>query len=427
MTPLRSVEAGDALVEYRDQGPATEPPRDHLISVEKALARAVALARPISETELVPLAEASGRVLAEGARALGPLPSFDSAAMDGYAVRRVELIGAGPWQLPVVGRVAAGGLAPEAFSGAIRILTGAPVPAGFDAVVMQERVRRDGGVIRLDTIPPAGDNIRRAGEDLAAGAPILSAGALIGVRETAALAAAGIARPHVRRRVRIATLVTGDELLPAGDALGPGHIWDANGPMLAAAVVQPWIERRDFGRVHDDPITLTKALSEAASWADLVVTSGGVSVGDADHMGRALARTGGEVVVKQVAMKPGKPILIGRIGRSVHIGLPGTPLSAFVGWTLFGAPCVAALAGRPPCRRDIFVRAGFTFERRPGRCEFRPARRVGTDETGAQIVEPITERFTHSLAALAAADGLVILPADAKQILEGDLLRFLPL
>ena len=415
--------------------PAGEPildpeafsPREPPIAVEEALSRVLALARPVAETERVPLAEAAGRVLAEDARAREPLPRFDSAAMDGYAVRRVELVGPGPWRLPVVGRVAAGAPAPAALGGAVRILTGAPVPAGFDAVVMQEHVRRDGDAILLDARPAAGRNIRRTGEDLAAGAPILLAGALVGAREAAALAAAGVARPRVRRRVRVAALVTGDELHPPGEPLGPGQIWDANGPMLAAALAQPWIEHRNLGRVPDDPAALAEGLSEAARWADLVATSGGASGGDADHMARALARAGGEAVVARVAMKPGKPVLVGRIGRAIHCGLPGTPLSAFVAWTLFGALAVEALAGRPRRGAGAPVRAGFALERRPGRCEFRPARRVGTDEGGLPVIAPATERFTHSLAALAAADGLMVLPAEAEHVAKGDLLHFLPL
>jgi molybdopterin molybdotransferase len=255
-----AVIVGDRIREV-----VAEQRRNRLVTVDEALAHVLALARPVAETELVPLEETAGRVLAEDAHAAAPLPRFDAAAMDGYAIRRAELIGEGPWRLPVVGCVAAGAPAPAAVSGAVRILTGAPVPAGFDAVVMQERVRREGNAILLDAVPPAGCNVRRTGEDLSGGEPIPAAGALVGAREAAALAVAGVAQPRVRRRVRVATLVTGDELRPAGERLGAGRIWDANGPMLAAALAHPWIERCDLGRVPDDPVALAEGLLEAAS------------------------------------------------------------------------------------------------------------------------------------------------------------------
>jgi molybdopterin biosynthesis enzyme len=279
-----------------------------LMTVDAALRRGLALCTAVAETETLPLDAATGRVLVAPATAPLPLPPFDSAAMDGYALRRADLVGPGPWHLPVAGRIAAGMAAPARMpAGAgLRIFTGAPVPPDCDAVVMQERVTRSGDTLRLDRMPAPGENIRRAGEDLAAGAAILPAGRVVGAREAAALRA---------------------------------------------------------------------ALERAAATADLVVSTGGVSVGEEDHMPRLLRAAGGEIAVLKVAMKPGKPVALGRLGGAVYIGLPGNPVSAFVTWAVLGARMAEALAGiaDPTTRRQI-VRAIAPLTRRPGRCEFRPVR-----------------------------------------------------
>lgn len=407
---------------------AASPGASRLTTVDAALERGLALAQAISGTELLPLADATGRILAEPAVAELALPPFDNAAMDGYAVRLGELRGEGPWRLAVAGRIAAGD-PPRAMppSGALRILTGALVPAEASAVVMQERVRLEDGAIVLAERPREGLNIRRAGEDLPAGGTILSAGVVIGAREAAALAAIGLAEVPVRRRLRVAIFSTGSELVQPGERLGSGQIYNSNRYMLRAALHRPWIELRDLGAVADDPATLVDTLRDAARDADLVVSTGGVSGGDADHMPDVLRAGGGDIHAMRIAMKPGKPLAVGRMGEAVYIGLPGNPVSAFVTWHVVGAPIAARRAGlKATNRARTTAAAGFDLTRQPGRCEFRPARIV-TDEDGRPVAELLSASYSARIAMLAAADGLVVLPADAARITRGDLLTFHPL
>lgn len=400
-----------------------------LMTVDAALRRGLALCAPVAGTETLALEAATGRVLAGRAVAPLPLPPFDCAAMDGYALRRADLAGPGPWRVAVAGRVAAGMAAPARMpaGAALRIFTGAPVPPHCDAVVMQERVTRSAGAIQLDRLPEPGENIRRAGEDLAAGAAILPAGRVVGAREAAALAAVGLGRVTVRRKVRVAIFSTGSELRAPGEPLGPGQIWNANRFQLRAALAAPWVALDDLGTLPDDPACLRAALERAAATADLVVSTGGVSVGEEDHMPRLLRAAGGKIAVLKVAMKPGKPVALGRLGGAVCIGLPGNPVSAFVTWAVLGARMAEALAGitGPAPRRQI-VRATAPLERRPGRCEFRPARLTDPDGRGVAGVDLLAPSFSHRIALLAGADGLALIPAEAERVAAGDLLEFLP-
>ena len=399
-----------------------------LIPVDEALAAVLAMARPVAGVESLPLAGVTGRALAEPVSAQADMPPFDASAMDGYAIRLAALKGPGPWQLPVRGRVAAGDAPPrQPALAALRILTGAPLPAGCDAVVMQEHVTREGDTITLTARPEPGQHIRRAGEDMAAGAELLPAGRLVGVREAAAIAAAGMAAVRVRRRLRVTILSTGSELAEPGQALAPGQIWNCNRYQLCAALTRPWITLSDLGIVSDRPDHLAHMLRTAAERSDLVVTTGGVSVGDEDHMPAVLRGIGGEVKAMRLAIKPGKPLLIGRLGSALVLGLPGNPVATFVGWTVFGAriaEALAGIAGTGP--RRVLARAGFDLIRRPGRCEFRPARIGGYDASGAQVLEIGPPGFSHRTALLAAADGLALIPAGADRISKGDVLEFMP-
>ena len=400
-----------------------------LIPVDVALQRGLALAAAVEGVERLPLEQAVGRVLAGPAHARGPMPPFDNAAMDGYALRLADLPGAGPWTLRVAGRIAAGdrGLATIPAGAALRIFTGAPVPEGCDAVVMQEAVTRIGGVITLTRAPEPGGNIRRAGEDLAEGAELLPAGRAIGAREAAALAAAGLGRVTVRRRLRVAIFSTGSELREPGEALEPGQIWNANRYHLRAALSQPWVDLADLGALPDTPFRLRKVLEEAAARADLVISTGGVSVGEEDHMPHVFRAAGGALQVMRLAMKPGKPLALGRLGGAVYIGLPGNPVSAFVSWMAIGARLAEAMAGlvAPPPRKTL-VRAGFDLARRAGRCEFAPARICGYDGSGRQVIGMLSPSYAHRVALLAMADGLALIPAETERIAQGDLLEFMP-
>lgn len=410
-------------------GCETEPVPGAPVSVDVALRQGLELAEPVVELERLPLGKAHGRVLGETVRAETPLPLFDNSAMDGYAIRLSDLAGEGPWRLPVAGRVAAGdaGNGPVPAGSVLRIFTGAPIPSGCEAVVMQEMTQPEGGTIRLERRPEPGENIRRAGEDLAAGAEVMPAGRRIGPRAAALLASTGCGEVIVRRRIRVAFFSTGSELRAPGAPLAPGQIWNANRYHLQGALDLPWVEATDMGAVPDRPDRLREVLEEASRNADLVVSTGGVSVGDEDHMPAVLRAAGGTVHVMKVAMKPGKPLLIGRVGKALYLGLPGNPVSAFVTWHVIGARIAEALAGLSEgAPRRIIVRAGFDRMRQPGRCEFLPARLGGYDGHGTRTVQIATSEMSHRVALLAQAEGLLLVPSETDRIERGDMLEFLP-
>ncbi len=321
-----------------------------LVSVDTEITRALELCRTVSATETVGLEGAIGRVLATNLLAPMPLPPFDNSAMDGYALRRDDLAGPGPWRLTVAGRIAAGddtaSAGPLGAGEAYRIFTGAGIPPGADTIVMQERVRREGNTMTIEHPVRRGNDIRRMGEDAPAGSLLLQGGTLIGAREVGAIASLGLARVDVFRKIRIALLCTGSELRQPGESLAPGQICNSNRHILLAALRQPWIDVIDLGAVGDDPTVLRETLSSAANRADIILTTGGVSVGEEDHMVEQLRTAGGKIDVLGIAMKPGKPLSMGRLGGAVFIGLPGNPVAAFTTWRIIGSriPSGASIA-----------------------------------------------------------------------------------
>jgi molybdopterin molybdotransferase len=407
---------------------ACDAPDGSLMPVDDALARGLSLVSPLAATEEIALSDATGRVLAEPIRAARPMPPFDNAAMDGYAIRLADVTGPGPWTLPVTGRTRAGDPPCSLPTGAAcRILTGAALPQGAEAVVAQEDAVRGNGTITLSHLPQIGQHIRRAGDDLRTGAEIVPAGRMIGAREACAIAACGADTVTVRARLKVAVLSTGSELVAPGAPLAPGQIWDANTALLRAALAQPWIARLDLGALPDDPDRLADALVDAFAQADLVISTGGVSVGDEDHMARVFAQAGGVIHAMKIAMKPGKPLTIGQLGDSVWLGLPGNPVAAYVTWTVIGARLADAMAGiRPVGPRKTLVRLAAALRHKPGRCEFRPARILGYSAQGAQLVECLDAPGSHRVAQLARADGLALVPAEAEAMAAGDLIEFLP-
>ncbi len=398
------------------------------LSVSDALNRGLAVAEPVEEVEELALEDAIGRVLAEDCVSREDMPAFDNSAMDGYAVRTADLVNNDRFDLPVVGRVAAGDSGRHAApaGSALRILTGAPVPQGFDAVVMQEDCRLTADGISFTRRPKPGQHIRRKGEDLPAGSPILNRGCQIGPREAGALAAAGYGRITVYRKLRVTIFSTGSELRHPGDPLEPGQIWNSNRFMLRALLDKPWVELADTGPVADDPATLERVLRKACDMSDLIVTTGGVSVGDEDHMPRLFTAIGGETDVMKVAMKPGKPLMFGRRGNALYVGLPGNPVSAYVTWLIVGAHMMARRAGLI-YRPDVTERAVLTepLNRRPGRQEYRPARIEGMTSDGRPRLHLLAPSFSGRVALLAQADGLAVLPADMETLDEGRTLDFL--
>lgn len=378
------------------------------------------------------LEHVAGHVLARDVRAPGLLPSWDSSAMDGYAVRRADLAGASPQhpvRLSVLADLPAGSDAvPEVRPGtAARIMTGAPVPPGADAVVPVERT--DGGTeaVLVGEEPLPGAHVRRAGEDVVRGDLVLPVGSLLGPAQVAAAAAVGCAELSVHRRPRVAVLSTGAELVPAGTSLRRGQVHDSNSHLLAAAVRAAGADAVRLGAVPDDPAALEAALDAHDGDVDLVVTSGGVSMGAYDVVKQLLAgRAGVEFV--QVAMQPGKPQGLGRLAAGTPIlALPGNPVSAFVSFEVFVRPAVLRLRGLTEVERPqepAVVRDGWRTP--PGRAQYMPVV-IEDDGDGPVAVRRAVAggSGSHLVAGLARAEGLAVVPAQVEEVRPGDRVRLM--
>jgi molybdopterin molybdotransferase len=402
--------------------------RGEVVPVDIASARAVAMARPVAESERLSLMAASGRILAQDVRASIDLPPFDNAAMDGYAVRLSALSGAGPWSLPVVGRQAAG----EVFTAgvedgvAIRIFTGAAVPRGFNAVAMQEDCEREAEHVILRSRPREGQNIRWRGEDVSNGALILKAGDCLTPQRLALLAGQGLAEVGALRKVRIGLISTGTELREPGARLDPGQIYNSNRVMIRAMLdACPWAEIIDYGIVRDSRDALQEAFRKAVMQCDVLVTTGGVSAGEEDHVVAALDRQGGELDVLKVAMRPGKPVKVGTVGQMLFVGLPGNPNAVLVTFRQIALPAIRAVAGisavGPQWSAAV---AGFNYTKALGRTEFVPVKMIGTDEVGRPMLEMLQRGSSARLMPMAEADGIALLPPDKAAVERGMPLRF---
>lgn len=384
-----------------------------LIDLDAACARAAGYAAPIQESSNLPLCDASGRSLMEPVTADLPMPMFDHAAMDGFALALPDHVLSAGTALAQSGRVAAGDppctLQPGA---AVRIFTGAPLPVGANAVAMQEHVSFDGRTIVLLRDVNAGDNIRRRGEDIAEGDALLSAGERLDARHIALLAAQGRFAVAVQRKIRVGVISTGNELRQPGTKLDPATIYDSNRPMVMALAAQAGLEVIDGGWVRDEAASLARVLEALSEHCDLLVTTGGAASGDEDHAAKGARMAGASLETLSIAMKPGKPAVVGRLGHAAYLGLPGNPVAALVAWLALGGAVIAALQGRPFRRRPGCPLAAVSrFERRPGRTEFAPARLVGSGVGGVEI---IGRGGSARLRPLAEADGLVeIAPAHA--------------
>jgi molybdopterin molybdotransferase len=391
--------------------------------VPEARARMLAAVAPLATTERRPLAAALGRVLAAAVVAEVDVPSADNAAMDGFALRWVDLEAA-DGTLPVVGRVAAGDVPGTLPAGiATRIFTGAAVPAGADTVVRVEEaeVLADGRVrLRPGPKTRAGANVRRAGGDLARGALALPAGRRLGPFELGVAASVGAAELTLVRRPRVAVVATGDELTEPGAPLAPGGLFDGNGPLLRALLERAGAEVVFVARAPDDLDATTAALRAAAlADADLLLTSGGVSVGDEDHVKPAV-RALGAVDLWGVDMKPGRPVAFGRVGAVPWLGLPGNPAAGSIAFLLFGAPLVRRLAGRPEAFPEPWtLPAGFERAQPQRREEWLRVRREG----GRAV--PAARQGSGVLSSMAASDALARVPAGAR-IAAGDPIDVFP-
>lgn len=420
--------------------PASTPPNPRLcgcdevserglFSIEAALGCIDASVTPLRQTEIVGLYQAKGRILAADVLARSDLPAFDTSAMDGYAVNTDDLGTTAPVIVPLDGRSAAGDTPKTLRAGhAQRILTGAPVPRGANAVLMQERTTSTGDQrVALNALPRSGENIRTRGEEIARGDTVLAAGTRLSARAIAAASAAGCASLPVRRRIRVAILITGAELETAGDTLQGGQIWDINGPALHAALQARDVDICSLAHCTDNADKIASQLEILSGKTDLVITTGGVSVGDEDHLQTCISAVGGEVIFAGVALKPGKPVSFGRIGGCYWLGLPGNPLSALVTWQLFGIAVLDRLRGVRAKRKHSYVISAVPIDHKPGRCEIRPATIVGHDPHGRAIVTCGSATHSGRVTNLPLADGLILIPSDISHLPEGAMLDFIPI
>ena len=387
-----------------------------LLSVDEALAQMLAGAQPVADVEEVPTLEATGRVLARPQGSTMNVPPMDNSAMDGYAVRIAD----GP-KLKVTQKIMAGSVGQPLQPGtAARIFTGAPIPPGADAVVMQEHAKAHGDEVTLQKQPQPGDWIRRVGSDIKAGAEILPAGKRLLPQDTGLAASVGIGRLPVYRRVRLGLFFTGDELVMPGEPLAPGRIYNSNRFTLRGLAGTYGCELKDYGIVPDSLEATREVLRRAAAECDIVVTSGGVSVGEADYVKPAVEAEG-RLLMWRIAMKPGRPLAFGTLGRCSFIGLPGNPVSSFVTFLIFVRPFLLRTQGIASVDpKSIAARADFDWRQPDSRREFL---RVKWNAQGGLDLYPTQDSAV--LASTAWADGLVDNPAGAA-IRKGDQVRFLP-
>jgi molybdopterin molybdotransferase len=399
------------------------PPGVDWVPVDAALARLRDAVAPVAGAEPVPLARAGGRILAEPLVARRANPPRANAAVDGYGFAHASL-GDGPHLLPVVdGRAAAG--AP--FAGAVpagralRVLTGAVLPEGVDTVVLEEDTARDGNRVRFDRGLKRGANTRAAGEDVASGATILPAGHRLRPQDLALAAATGLGLLPVCRRLRVGVLSTGDEIRPPGARAAGHQTWDANRPMLLE-ILRRWDMRGvDLGHAADDPAAVAAALDRGAAQADAVLTSGGASAGDEDHVS-ALLRARGGLAVWRIAVKPGRPLALGVWAGRPVFGLPGNPVAAFVCTLIFARPALLRLAGAPwTLPRGVTLPAGFAKSKKAGRREYLRARVAEDGRVGV-----FRSEGSGRISGLSWAQGLVELEDGPRAVSPGDPVRYLP-
>ena len=393
-----------------------------MLSADQLLDALLERARGLTATETVAVTASRGRVLAAPLTSAITVPPHDNSAMDGYAVRVAD-VAAGETTLPVSQRILAGAVGEALAPGtAARIFTGAPVPPGADAVLMQEdcSLADDGEAIVVNKLPRPGENIRRAGEDIRAGAEVLAAGTRIGAAEMGLAASVGLGALPVYKKLKVACFFTGDELVTPGEPLAPGQIYNSNRYTLSGLLNGLGCELIDFGIVPDTLEATEAALDGAASIADVVITSGGVSVGEADYVKAAVEKLG-RVEMWKVAMKPGKPIVYGRVGDADFIGLPGNPVSAFVTFCLFVRPFLLKRMGAENVLYRAFAaQADFAWTKAGARREFLRAR---LQPNGRLALFP--NQSSGVLTSCAWADGLVDL-AIGETVQPGDWLRFIP-
>ncbi len=401
------------------QDPCTAP--GGLLTVDEARARLLALAQPIGGVEQLAIRSALGRVLAEPVISTLDVPPYVNSAMDGYAVRGADLPAAGEARLRVVGRSMAGAPSDRAVGEGecIRIMTGAMMPEGADTVLMQEAVTVEDDRIVVGPGHRPGENVRHRGEDMAVGDCVLEPGRRLLPADIGLLASLGIPEVRVRRRLRVAFFSTGDELVPLGRPLAPGQIYDSNRYTLHAMLSRLGVELLDMGIIPDDRDAVRAAFRDAMTQADVVMTSGGVSVGEADYVKQTLDELG-QVDFWRMKMKPGKPLAAGRLGDALFFGLPGNPVSVMATFYQFVQPALLRMAGAADEQALILrVRAAERLKKSPGRLEYQRGRlQRGAD--GAWEVLSTGRQGSHVLTSMSRANCFIILPAESGDVAAGE-------
>ncbi len=406
---------------------------DKLIPLDDALAQLTTRLTPATGTEEVPLAAAAGRILAADVVARVTAPSFANAAMDGFAFRHEDLARADDHGLRVADRIAAGHPSAHRFAAAeaARIFTGAPLPDGLDTVAMQEDCAVTGSGAEERVVVPAtvakGANIHRAGLDFTAGSVVVQRGRRLRPQDVGMAAAAGHARVSVHRRLKVAVFSTGDEVVEPGDPLRPGAIYSSNRHALMAWAAGLGCAVEDLGNLPDDLDVTARALAEAAERVDLLITTGGVSVGGEDHV-RAAVERNGAIHLWRMLIKPGKPTALGNVGRAAFVGLPGYPVSCQVMFMMFARPVILRLAGataEPVAPRRYRMLSASTYAKNSARREFVRAS-VEVDTDGTQRARLFRVQDSVVLSSLVDSDGLVDLREDVRRIEPGTPVEFIP-
>ncbi|WKD25521.1 molybdopterin molybdotransferase MoeA [Pseudoalteromonas sp. KG3] len=387
-----------------------------LLAFDDALAKLLATATAVAEQQTIKVQDALGRVLAADVVSNFNIPPYANSAMDGYACNHQDLNDFN--QLEVVTTSLAGHPSKQALSTGqcARIMTGAMMPKGADTVIMQEQVNRDGEYISLQAQVKAGANVRVQGEDIAAGNVVLSKGHVIQARDIGLLCAIGVPKVSVLRQLKVALISTGDELVEPGNALKEGQIFDSNRQLVMAMLAPMGVDIRDFGIIADQREAIANAITQATEWADVLITSGGVSVGDADYVKEILSELG-DINFWKLAIKPGKPFAFGQVGKCAFLGLPGNPVSAAITFDRLGIPFIKLRQGHQ-IMGEIAIKAiaQADFKKRPGRTEFQ--RGIATQTADGQwYVESAGLQGSGILSALSRANCHVILPAESDGVL----------
>ncbi|MFC1589509.1 gephyrin-like molybdotransferase Glp [Pseudomonadota bacterium] len=394
-----------------------------LISVDEATARILESGSPVAQSEIIGLEQALGRVLAEDVCSSINVPGYDNSAMDGYAVRSADCAEAGA-RLSVTQRIPAGQTGSQLDAGtAARIFTGAPIPPGADAVVMQEHCDTEDDQVIINKPVKASQHIRRAGEDISQGSVVLKAGHRLRPQELGLLASVGLAEVSVKRKLKVATFFTGDEIVEPGNELGEGQIYNSNKYTIKGLLQTTGCEIIDLGIVPDTLEATLEVLKKASSQADLVITSGGVSVGEEDYVRIALEQLG-ELKMWRIAMKPGKPVAFGKVGDALFMGLPGNPVSTFVTFLLFAKPLIQKMQG---ANRYVLIKMAVISDFEWPSIKRQEYLRVRLIESGEGLHATLyPHQGSGVLSSACWADGLVEVPVDTVTR-KGTIVKFLQL